>query len=72
MAEVVVTVRVADLIAVNQIVREVHALVGAIGQVPPTVHNAAALRAAQGLTLAALRHLSVTLENVGPAHYAER
>ena len=71
MAEVVVTVRVSDLIAVNQVVREVHDLVGAIGQVPPTVLDAVALRAAQGLTLAALRHLSVTLEHVGPAHYSE-
>ena len=71
MAEVVVTVRVSDLIAVNQIVREVHDLVGAIGQAPPVVPDAVALRAAQGLTLAALRHLSVTLGHVGPAHYAE-
>ena len=71
MAEIVVTVRVSDLIAVNQIVREVHDLVGAIGQVPPTVLDAVALRAAQGLTLAALRRLSVTLEHVGPAHYSE-
>ena len=71
MTEVLVTVRVSDLIAVNQIVREVHDLVGAIGQMPPVVLDAVALRAAQGLTLAALRHLSVTLENVGPAHYAE-
>ena len=71
MAEIVVTVRVSDLIAVNQIVREVHDLVGAIGQVPPVVLDAVTLRAAQGLTLAALRHLSVTLEHVGPAHYSE-
>ena len=71
MAEIVVTVRVSDLIAVNQIMREVHDLVDAIGQVPPVVLDAVALRAAQGLTLAALRRLSVTLENVGPAHYAE-
>jgi len=46
-----VAVRVADLIAANQLVVEVHALVDAVGQVPPVVGDAAALRAAQALAL---------------------
>jgi len=70
-SEIVVTVRVEDLIAANQLVGEVHALVGAVGQVPPVLVDAAALRAAQALTLGALRRLSVTLGNAGPAHYRE-
>lgn len=69
MSEIVVAVRVADLIAANQLVVEVAALVGAVGQVPPVVGDAAALRAAQVLQLQALRRLSVLLGNAGPAHF---
>lgn len=71
MSEFVVAVRVADLIAANQLVVEVAALVGAVGQVPPVVGDAAAVRAAQALALQSLRRLSVLLGSAGPAHYRE-
>lgn len=68
MSEIVVTVRVADLIAANQLIIEEAALVGAVGQVPH--YGGMPLRAAQALALQALRRLSVLLGNAGPAHYS--
>jgi hypothetical protein len=64
--DLVVTIRAADLLALNQISREVLELVAAIGQ--GEVNDRAAQMAGRGLALAALRRMHVVMGNAGPVH----
>jgi hypothetical protein len=64
-------VHLSDLLALVQTADELAQLLGAIGQVPPMVNDAAAVRAARGLTRSLIDRLT-TLPHVPGNPAAER